>query len=170
MGEYTVYISRDLEELKKRLLQKAHDFSQSEKDYAGFYYLLEVIEQSPRWKYRNKNEFYTNLSWVVQEFPVKNNGKVCYGDYLSVLSDFQEYIKTEFGLLAPNKKFMNYFWRGGFLGFLLGVFFNIYLALAFSVFFAFLFGAREENKARQAGKVLGAQKPKLKFVYKNKKE
>ncbi|MRI62721.1 hypothetical protein EDM00_01730 [Ornithobacterium rhinotracheale] len=166
MGEYTVYISWDLEELKKRLLQKAHNFSQSEKELTGFYYLLDAMEQSPHWNYRNKNEFYKNLSWVVQEFPVKNNGKVRYGDYTSVLSDFQEYIKTEFVLLAPNKKFMSHFWRGGFLGFLLGVFFNIYLAFAFSVLLAFIFGSRAEHKARQAGKVLGAQKPKPKFVYK----
>ncbi|SDE54919.1 hypothetical protein SAMN05421544_11256 [Riemerella columbipharyngis] len=167
MGEYTVYICRDLDELKKRLLQKASDFSPSEKERSNFYYILEVIEQSPRWKYRNKNEFYKNLSWVVQEFPVKNSGKVFYGDYLSVCSDFQEYIKDEFGFLSPNDKFMSNFLWGGFLGFLLGLFINIYLAIAFSVFLAFLLGARAETKARKAGKVLGIQETKPKFGRKN---
>lgn len=105
------YTSRqDLVSLKTLLNSKVEGFSDFQKNNFGYYYLIDLIDKIPYLKFRNYDDFYDNLVFIVQEFPVINNGNVRYGSYLQHFIDFQDYIRKEFGLLPKNRILWRRFW------------------------------------------------------------
>lgn len=113
--EFEFVVQRDLYALKRTLNYKTEGFPEFQKETSGYYYLMDLIDKIPSLKFKNEKEFYANLTFIIQEFPVMNNGKIGYGDYTAHLVDFQDYIRKEFGLLPKNRIFWRRFWVWLFL-------------------------------------------------------
>lgn len=100
-----------INQLRKTLDEKANSFSEETKALLGYYFLTDLMERVPQLNFRNYDAFCRELAFVIQEFPVENNGKVRYGDFLTHFSDFKEYIKKEFGFVQKNNTFNRRFWQ-----------------------------------------------------------
>lgn len=152
--EYTVIINYNLEDLKRKLIQKGQRFSDFDKNRSGFYFILGVIEKAKYWNFRNERTFYTKLSWVVQEFPVSNNGTIYFGNYLNVLEEFQDYIREEFGIVPGNRIFWKRFWLVFFLTIWGSLFVTPFIGIPLTLILSIALGNRAENKARKEGLVI----------------
>lgn len=155
--ENSFSVKDTLTSLKEKLDYKSEGFSESNKETYAYYYLIDLIGRIPSLKFRNEREFYKELDFIVQEFPVVNNGKIYSGDYYQYLISFQNYVRKEFGLLPKNRIFWKRFWLLLIILFLLlstltaSPFFGSILALIISPIWA---QTSEYNK-RLDGIVLG---------------
>lgn len=127
--ENSFSVKDTLTSLKEKLDYKSENFSESDKNLYDYYYLIDLIERVSSLKLRNEREFYRELAFIIQEFPVKNNGKIYRGNYYRHLIDFKDYVRKEFGLLLKNSIFWKRFW------FLLIILFLLLSILTASPFF-----------------------------------
>ncbi|MDY3530179.1 hypothetical protein PG593_10390 [Riemerella anatipestifer] len=152
---YNFYYREILRPLRQVLEQKTADFTPQEKETYGYYYLMCLMDRIPEQNFRKEEEFMSYLRSIVNEFPVKNKGKICRGDYFYEYSDFQTYVRDELGLQPPNRLFWQRFWLALILGFIvLGIAFTALVGSILALILAIILGKNCEDKARKAGTVL----------------
>lgn len=157
--EFEFVVQRDLYALKRTLNYKTEGFPELQKETSGYYYLIDLINKIPSLKFKNESEFYRNLNFIIQEFPVMNNGKIGYGDYINYLVDFQDYIRKEFGLLPKNR----ILWRR-FLAWLVFLFCFITIMVKSALvggisgfILAIILARSSEKRWRKKGLILGVK-------------
>lgn len=146
----------DLTPLKRKLEEKVVGFDGINKEISGYYYLIDLMKKIPYMRFRNYSEFYGKLSYIVQEFPIINNGKVRYGNYPYAREDFKKYIREEFGFLPKNRILYRRFWLWFFiLFFALSIAFTPLVGLIIGLILSIILGRAAEKSARKKGLVLG---------------
>lgn len=157
----------DLTPLKRKLEEKIEGFDGANKELSGYYYLMDLMKQVPYIRFRNYSEFYDNLSYIVQEFPIINNGRVRYGNYLYALDNFKTYIRKEFGFIPKNRILYRRFWLWLFiLFFALSIAFTPLVGLILGLVLSIILGKSAEKSVRKKGLVLGISHQNIrKFGY-----